>query len=158
MTSRMSVSMTLDAVRNRTKTVTRRHVDSWVDLAVGDPLLLVEKGMGLPKGAKQVVVAEVEIVAVDVRPLWPISWAEIVAEGLWDDARRACNWVTPGLVNPGQMLSADDLGVTEDNLPRGMLSPSRWFCSFWMAGHKHKATDDPATVQCRRIEWRYTDG
>lgn len=39
MTRRMSVSMTLDAVRDRTKTVTRRHVDTWQNL--GHPLGLV---------------------------------------------------------------------------------------------------------------------
>ena len=66
MSRRMSVSMTLDAVRNQTKTVTRRHVDSWKHLRPGDRLTLIEKGMGLPKGAKQVVVCEVEIVSVDV--------------------------------------------------------------------------------------------
>lgn len=29
MSRRMSCSMTIDAVRNRTKTVTRRHVNTW---------------------------------------------------------------------------------------------------------------------------------
>lgn len=61
----MSVSLTLDAVRDRSKTVTRRHFESWRHLRAGDRLTLIEKGMGLPKGAKQVVVCEVEI--VDVR-------------------------------------------------------------------------------------------
>lgn len=62
----MSVSMTLDAVRARQKTVTRRHVDSWQHLKAGDRLTLIEKGMGLPKGSKQVVVCEVEITGVRV--------------------------------------------------------------------------------------------
>ena len=57
--------MTIDAVRDRTKTVTRRHVDTWQDLEPGDRLTLIEKGMGLAKGAKQVVLCEVVI--VDVR-------------------------------------------------------------------------------------------
>lgn len=39
MPRRMSVSMTLDAVRNRTKTVTRRHVDTWKTLQPGERLL-----------------------------------------------------------------------------------------------------------------------
>lgn len=34
MPRRMSCSMTIDAVRTRTKTVTRRHVDTWTRLAV----------------------------------------------------------------------------------------------------------------------------
>lgn len=69
MSRRMSVSMTLDAVRAREKTVTRRHVDSWTHLKAGDRLTLIEKGMGLPKGAKQVVVCDVEIVDVRVEQL-----------------------------------------------------------------------------------------
>lgn len=66
---RMSCALTIDAVRARTKTVTRRHVDTWRDLKPGDRLTLIEKGMGLPKGAKQVVLAEVEIVDVRVEPV-----------------------------------------------------------------------------------------
>lgn len=69
MSRRMSVSLTLDAVRDRSKTVTRRHVDTWKQLQAGDRLTLIEKGMGLPKGSKQVVVDEVEVVAVDVETL-----------------------------------------------------------------------------------------
>jgi len=69
MTRRMSCSMTVPAVRARTKTVTRRHVDTWKNLKVGDRLTLIEKGMGLPKGAHQVVLAEVEIIDVRVEVL-----------------------------------------------------------------------------------------
>lgn len=58
----MSCSMTIDAVRARTKTVTRRHIDTWRNLRAGDRLTLIEKGMGLAKGERQVVLAEVEIV------------------------------------------------------------------------------------------------
>ncbi len=69
MSRRMSCSMTIDAVRARTKTVTRRHVDTWTTLKPGDRLTLIEKGMGLPKGAHQVVLAEVEITDVRVEPI-----------------------------------------------------------------------------------------
>ena len=78
----MSCSMTIDAVRNRTKTVTRRHVNTWRTLKPGDRLALIEKGMGLAKGEKQVVLAEVEIVSVRVEALARITVAECVAEGL----------------------------------------------------------------------------
>lgn len=69
MSRRMSCALTMDAVRARTKTVTRRHPDTWKTLAVGDRLTLVEKAMGLPKGARQIILAEVEIVDVRVEPL-----------------------------------------------------------------------------------------
>ena len=65
----MSCSLTTPAVRARTKTVTRRHVDSWRDLKPSDELVLIEKGMGLPKGARQVVLARVLVDDVRVEPL-----------------------------------------------------------------------------------------
>lgn len=81
----MSVSMTLPAVLARTKTVTRRHEDSWAHLAEGDELELIEKGMGLPKGSKQVVVAKVRIVSVRIERLRLIDQpGELVAEGFPD--------------------------------------------------------------------------
>ena len=78
----MSCSMTIDAVRARTKTVTRRHVDTWRDLKPGDRLTLIEKGMGLPKGSRQVVLAEVEIVDVNIEGLLDgMSPSEVEDEG-----------------------------------------------------------------------------
>jgi hypothetical protein len=65
----MSCSMTIDAVKARAKTVTRRHVDTWKTLKPGDRLTLIEKGMGLTKGERQVVLAEVEVVSISVEPL-----------------------------------------------------------------------------------------
>ena len=82
MSRRMSCSLTTDAVRERRKTVTRRHIDTWKLLEPGDHLTLIEQGMGLPKGSKQVILAEVEIVTVD--PVWLIDITpdEVAREGL----------------------------------------------------------------------------
>jgi hypothetical protein len=77
----MSCSMTIDAVRERRKTVTRRHVDTWKNLKAGDRLTLIEKGMGLPKGAQQVVLAEVEVVDVRVEPIGDVDRDEAEREG-----------------------------------------------------------------------------
>lgn len=144
MSRRMSCSMTIDAVRDRTKTVTRRHVDTWKTISPGDRLTLIEKGMGLPKGASQVVLAEVEVVDVTTETLRQVSRVEVDREGLWE---RACNeslrW----------MAFYDVLDL-----------PVVWFRAFWAAGHIGGSIDDWATgerqpallgVQCRRIEWRY---
>lgn len=83
MPRRMSCSMTIDAVRERRKTVTRRHPDTWRNLQPGDRLTLIEKGMGLAKGAKQVVLAEVEVVAVDVEPVEYVDAQDVAREGLF---------------------------------------------------------------------------
>ena len=82
MPRRMSCSMTVGSVRDRTKTVTRRHIDTWRDLKPGDRLILIEKGMGLPKGARQVVLTEVEIVDVRVESILEVDDAEVEREGM----------------------------------------------------------------------------
>lgn len=165
----MSVSMTLEAVRAEIKTVTRRHENTWANLQVGDHLVLIEKGMGLAKGATQVVVTEVVVTAVDVIPLWPITWPEVCAEGLADEARQAdpwrCSrcgswrWVSASLTGP---VSHGGRAIRQCT-PCGHYSGDdathepalRWFCRFWLKGHGYPADMDPATVKCRRIEWRY---
>lgn len=133
MPRRMSCSMTVDAVRDRRKTVTRRHVDTWRDLAPGDRLTLIEKGMGLPKGARQVVLAEVKIVDVRVEPITAILHEPdaCAREGLphmtpldfivmWLRSHGYARLVTVGLVRRGGRFVG--------------LAP-----------------------RCRRIEWRYLD-
>lgn len=70
----MSVAFTEDAVRNRTKTVTRRK-GWWEDkngrrlVKVGDTLKLVRKSMGRKPGEPIVIVAEVEVVDIRREPL-----------------------------------------------------------------------------------------
>jgi hypothetical protein len=76
--------MSIDAVKDRTKTVTRRHVGTWKDLKPGDRLTLIEKGMGLPKGTKQVALTEVEITDVRVETLRHIDLNECRREGFPD--------------------------------------------------------------------------
>lgn len=95
MARRMSCSLTVDAVQARTKTVTRRSPDTWRTLKAGDHLTLVEKAMGLRKGERQRVLAEVEIVDVRVELLTALTPAEIAAEGfdptIWHTASW-CGW------------------------------------------------------------------
>jgi hypothetical protein len=143
----MSVSMTLPAVHDRTKTVTRRHVDTWKTLKPGDRLTLIEKGMGLPKGAKQVVVAEVEIVSVREETLRQVNEAEVWAEGLW----------TRALVEGVEFIDFHDDPET---------CAVVWFRAFWAAGHLGGSIREWAVGRfaasllgqpCRRIEWRYLE-
>lgn len=124
---RMPCSMTIDAVRERRKTVTRRHVDTWATLRAGDTLVLIEKGMGLPKGAKQVVITEVVVTDVRVEPLHLMTdteygWAEVAREGF-------------GGMEPHEFAEfwLDGNGVRVSDQAEFMA------------------------VQVRRIEWRYAD-
>jgi len=128
MSRRMSCSLTIDAVRDRSKTVTRRHVNTWKTLKEGDRLTLIEKGMGLPKGSSQVVLAEVEIVDVRIEPIgWVHHWTggdcslEVVREGF-------------------KGMSADE------------------FIRMWLAAHGYPrslAVVAAGSIPCRRIEWQY---
>lgn len=137
MTRRMSVSMTLDAVRDQTKTVTRRHVDTWKTLASGDRLTLIEKGMGLRKGDKQVVVAEVEIVDVRVEPIRLIDTVvgygrqEIELEGFDSDEWAPIEWATWWAGAHGYSIR---------------IKPGSW---------TPVNPGDLSGIQCRRIQWRY---
>ena len=134
MSRRMSVSMTLDAVRERRKTVTRRHVDTWRNLKPGDRLTLIEKGMGLPKGAKQVVVAEVEVVDVSIEPIFAIErHGEIRREGFDPYEWRPLEWATWWAGHHGY-------GVR--------IHPGTW---------TPVDPEDLDEIPCRRIEWRYLD-
>lgn len=79
--------MTVEAVEAEIKTVTRRHIDTWKNLKPGDRLTLIEKGMGLKKGEKQVVLKEVEVVDVRVESIGlVIQPGECAREGFptWD--------------------------------------------------------------------------
>lgn len=146
MSRRMSCSMTVEAVEQRIKTVTRRHPDTWRHLKPGDPLTLIEKGMGLPRGAKQRVLDEVVVVSNELETLRQVDDDEVKAEGLWDRA------VTEG-------AAFADYYDPEDQ-------PRVWFRAFWAAGHLGGTITDWAIgkrapfllgVECRRIEWRYPD-
>jgi len=127
----MSCFMTIDGVRTRRKTVTRRHVDTWKTVDIGDRLTLIEKGMGLPKGAKQVVLAEVEIVSVTVerlRCLEDLPVSEALAE-----------------------VEKEGLDISPPFTPR-------LFCEWWALEHGYSRVEfDSDSIHCRRIEWRYLD-
>lgn len=58
----MAFSKTVEQMRNRTKTVTRRF--GWWDLKPGTRLRAVERSRGLKKGESPVRICEIEVVSV----------------------------------------------------------------------------------------------
>ena len=76
----MSVSLTEDAVRARTKTVTRRK--GWTFLRPGDRLTLCRKVMGRKAGEPLERIAEVEVVDVRREPLIAFRYEDIGREGV----------------------------------------------------------------------------
>lgn len=99
MSHRMSCSITVEPVRARTKTETRRAPATWTTLKPGDLLTLIEKGMGLKRGERQVVLAEVTVTAIDLVRLTDITEDDVHSEGfpnmtpaefitMWLDAHR----------------------------------------------------------------------
>ena len=118
---RMSFSATTEQMHNRTKTVTRRGVNTWAGLSPGDEIMAIEKGMGLAEGEKQVPIGVIEIVSNQVEPLGNVNEAEARLEGfgslsefvaVWDGLNGG--WHEDGLVRRIQFRhSAKDEGVKE---------------------------------------------
>ena len=79
---RMSFSLTTRQFREQTKTVTRRA--GWLRLKAGEHVLGIEKGMGLKKGEKQIVLGEIEVVSVRRELISAIRYADVVKEGFPD--------------------------------------------------------------------------
>lgn len=75
----MSVAFTEQAVRDRTKTVTRRK--GWRDLKPGTRLTLCRKVMGRRKGEPLVRIVDVEVVAVRREILKAITPEDVAREG-----------------------------------------------------------------------------
>lgn len=75
----MSVSLTEQAVRDRTKTVTRRL--GWLMLKPGDRLTLCRKVMGRRRDEPLVRIVDVEIVSIRREHLDAITQDEVRAEG-----------------------------------------------------------------------------
>lgn len=103
----MSCALTIPQVRARTKTVTRRQLHTWRHLAVGEHLTLVERSRGLPSGAKQVVLGDVEIVDISIVELDDMTQAEVMSEGFpdWNVESFTRFWrATHGLPEEGGVL------------------------------------------------------
>jgi hypothetical protein len=83
----MSVALTEDAVRTRTKTVTRRK--GWLFIKPGDRLTLCRKVMGRKPGEPLVRIADVEVVDVRREALFCIDRDDVVREGFADLSPRS---------------------------------------------------------------------
>lgn len=75
----MSVAMTEEAVRRRTKTVTRRK--GWAYLRAGERITLCRKVMGRRCGEPLVRIVDVQVVSVRREPLKSITAEEVAREG-----------------------------------------------------------------------------
>lgn len=75
----MSFTMTIDQIKNRTKTVTRRF--GWWFLKPGDDIWAVEKVMGLKKGERVKKLRMLHVVSVRKEALNSIVYEDCVKEG-----------------------------------------------------------------------------
>lgn len=78
----MSFSATVQQVRDKTKTVTRRQ--GWTLLKPGDLLCAVEKGMGLKKGEKINRLATIRVVSVRREAVHHCPPSDVAREGFPD--------------------------------------------------------------------------
>jgi hypothetical protein len=102
----MSVAFTEQAVRDRTKTVTRRK--GWRNLHLGERLTLCRKVMGRKPGEPLVRIVDVEVVSVRREPLSAITADEVAREGFpgmspAEFIRRF--FVEPQGIQPGDLVT-----------------------------------------------------
>jgi hypothetical protein len=102
----MSVAFTEQAVRDRTKTVTRRK--GWAHLRPGERLTLCLKVMGRKKGEPLVRIVDVEVISVRREPLSAITADEVAREGFpgmspTEFVRRF--FVEPQGIQPGDLVT-----------------------------------------------------
>lgn len=123
----MSVALTEDAVRARTKTVTRRL--GWRFLKPGDRLTLCRKVMGRRGGEPLVRICDVEVVSVRREPVCAITDDDILREG-----------VVP--------ISGRFMEIYVDTGQPSVPAWVEWFCEQMRCDPYDHVT---------RIEWRYLD-
>ena len=75
----MSFSHTVEQIRSRTKTVTRRL--GWLDLKPGERFMAVKKAMGLKPGEKVERLALLECVSNRREPLMDVTRQDVTREG-----------------------------------------------------------------------------
>lgn len=71
--------MTIEQIRNKTKTVTRRL--AWWDLNPGEIIKAVERTRGLKKGEKINQLALIRIISIREEPLNIVNEDELIKEG-----------------------------------------------------------------------------
>lgn len=144
MSRRMSCALTINAVKERTKTITRREATTWATTQVGDELTLIEKGMGLAAGEKQKVLTQVIVEDTVVEPLLlGIIQDGTASEGFsgWDPLEFAVWW-------------ADGHGL-RGRLREAGLTPARYPTFPPNAERGRLIWETLGDVQCRKIEWSY---
>ncbi len=78
----MSFTLTPQQMRDGTKTVTRRHPNTWATLKPGDLVQPVLRTQGLKKGERhEFLCPPIEIVANTIEPLSAITADEVIREG-----------------------------------------------------------------------------
>jgi len=77
----MAFSKTTEQIRNRTKTVTRRSIDTWRKLKPGDVLQAVAKAQGLKKGEHVERLATIRVVRINQCLLCELSTQDVAREG-----------------------------------------------------------------------------
>lgn len=134
MPRRMSVAMTQQQCRARTKTVTRRK-GWWLDkhgrplVKPGDRLLLVDRVMGFKKGERATVLAEVEVVSVRRESL------RVLADWCGDDEyREQC------------------AEIRREGFDPARIGPAAFVYRYFVKAQGMSFDDDVT-----RIEWRYLD-
>ena len=135
----MSVAFTDAAVRDRSKTVTRRK--GWTFLKPGDRITLCRKVMGRKKGEPLERIVDVEVVSVRRESLGHLIHAHSKPSQRPFFKDDAAPWHTPG-------YAAEEM--TREGFPG--MSPAEFVRRYFVEAQGFSYHDDVT-----RIEWRYLD-
>jgi len=137
----MSVAFTEDAVRSRTKTVTRRK--GWTFAKPGDRVTLCRKVMGRKKGEPLERLVDVELVDVRREPLGAITKDDVAREGF--PGMGPVEFIDKFFVQAQRMTAFDEVTRVEW---RYLTYYVEMYDATWGGWHKVRAsdlTDEPAT-------------
>lgn len=136
-TWRMSFALTPEQIVDGSKTVTRRHADTWSHIRAGDLIVPIRKGQGLKRGERQEPLIDGRLIVESSRlePLAAVDASEMRAEGFDPDT-----WCDP---------------TTGEHGPSGW---ARW----WAHSHGHgrgptgvaESEAWSRSTMCRRIGFR----
>jgi hypothetical protein len=86
-TWRMSFSMTPTQIVDGSKTVTRRHADTWRTIRAGDLIVPIRKGQGLKRGERQEPLIDGRLIVTSVR-LEPLASVDYLGTSFQARARK----------------------------------------------------------------------
>lgn len=151
---RISFALTKRQVQEQTKTVTRRN--GWASLKVGSLLQPIEKGMGLKKGEKQVLIGlPIQILSVTKEPLNQITQEEVIKEGFpeWTPEQFVAFYAKHNKCKEDHLVTRIEFKyLTVQELPKDLI-----VCSGFLGQYPHVVYDKAELERYKENDYIYNE-